>query len=214
MHDSVSPEVSTQYAMGEHGGPDPNDLHLDMSGGLDSYWNKKVRTILVDKMRLLQQEDELPERSDEYVEELVRDRATRIALVWKRSQSRKTATGELETADDVERRIIKHKDRQLIIARHTTRRRNVSRCRHGCAAALLIDTEIRTAPKGVGAYDQAQRGQPDVGPHQLEVVERGCQQVGCRWHEFRREFNGGRGNRLPREELSLATRYKRISGYD
>jgi hypothetical protein len=28
MHDSVSPEVSTQYAMGEHGGPDLNDLHF------------------------------------------------------------------------------------------------------------------------------------------------------------------------------------------
>jgi hypothetical protein len=71
MHDSVSPEVATQYAMGEEDGPDPNDLHLDMNGGPDSDWNKKVRSILVNNLQLMQEEDELPERSNEYVEELV-----------------------------------------------------------------------------------------------------------------------------------------------
>lgn len=115
-----------QYAQGEGDGPDADDLHLDMSGALDSKWNNAACTILVAKLQAMQVERRLPERSNEYLENLVEDRFKRLFPVWKGAQTQQTATGKWETPEDVERRMVKKKEQQLRNARHSTRCRSVS----------------------------------------------------------------------------------------
>jgi hypothetical protein len=128
MYNTVPPEIVEAYNKGEGNAPDPNKLQLDMIGGPDSQWNKTVLGLLLEKFKDARETEnwQLPDRSDKYLADLIRERYKRVATIWKNSQRRKTTTGELETWDQVEQRLIGWKDAQLVTNRHATRRRNVS----------------------------------------------------------------------------------------
>lgn len=132
LHQSVAPQIADSYSKGEGEGPDENDLRIDMMGALDSEWNKKVLKILLAKLKDTREEEEwlLPNRSDDYLAALIKDRMKRAMRMWAASQCKTNQSGELETWDDVEKRLIAQKDAQLVTNRHATRRRNVSRQSH------------------------------------------------------------------------------------
>jgi hypothetical protein len=121
-----------QYIQEDEGGPNKDDLHIDMRGKISSKWNKRVIHILVDaareNMSLGDAWSELPVRSDAYIEEIVHDRLERARTVWRDAQPRILETGEVEDVVDIEKRMIEKKEEKEKIGRATTRRRSVSFC--------------------------------------------------------------------------------------
>lgn len=132
---SIAPAIVQAYNSGDGDGPDPANLQLDMRAGPDSQWNQQALKILLDKLKDARTAENwpLPDRSDKYLADLIRERFKRAATVWQSSQRRKTISGELETWDEVEQRLIARKDGQLVTNRHATRRRNVRMVAHGRA---------------------------------------------------------------------------------
>jgi hypothetical protein len=97
LHQSVAPQIADAYSKGEEEGPDENDLHIDMMGTLDLEWNKKVLEILLAKLKDARKEDEwsLPNRSDDYLGALIKDRMKRAMRMWAASQRKTNQSGEL-----------------------------------------------------------------------------------------------------------------------
>ena len=128
MYNSASPAIIQAYNDGDGNGPDPDHLQLDMAGGAESQWNKEALGILLEKFKETRRAERwpLPDRSDSYLADLIRERYKRAAAVWQNSQRRKTSSGTLETWEQVEKRLVAKKDLQLVINRHGTRRRSVS----------------------------------------------------------------------------------------
>ena len=124
---SAPPEGTSAYESGEGDGPDADDLHIDMMGGLNSEWNKRVLEILLAKLKDVREEEKwsLPNRSDKYLAELIRDRLKKAIRTWVGSQRRTTNSGGLETWDQVEQRLVAQREAQLSATRHATRRRNL-----------------------------------------------------------------------------------------
>jgi hypothetical protein len=127
LHDCVTAEIARAYDNGGDG-PDENDLHLDMAGGINSTWNEDVRAILLAKLKDARREEgwSLPRRSDWYLTDLIKERFSRVVRVWQTCQRRTKKSGELESWDEVEQRVVAQKEAELLIKRHTTRRRNAS----------------------------------------------------------------------------------------
>jgi len=132
LHQSVTPQTADAYSKGEGEGPDENDLHIDMMGALNSEWNKKVLEILLAKLKDARKEEKwsLPNRSDDYLAALIKDRMKRAMRKWTASQRKTNQSGGLETWNEVEQRLVAQKEAQLVATRHATRRRNVSRQSH------------------------------------------------------------------------------------
>jgi len=132
LHDSVLPETARAYANDVGDGPKEADLHIDMTGGANSRWNKRVTEILLSKLKDSREEDQwqLPHHSDAYLEELIKERLKRIMKVWAASQCRQKLSGEVESWDEVKQRLIAQKEAQLLVNRHATRHRAVSRLLH------------------------------------------------------------------------------------
>ena len=129
MYNSAPPAIIQAYNDGDGNGPDPDDLQLDMTGGAESQWNKAALGILLEKFKETRRAERwpLPDRSDSYLADLIRERYKRAAAVWKNSQRRTTSSGRLETWEQVENRLVAKKDIQLATNRHGTRRRSVSK---------------------------------------------------------------------------------------
>ena len=130
LHEVPSGKELCQYIQEDDGGPNKDDLHIDMRGKISSKWNKRVIHILVDATRqniqLGEAWSELPERSDAYIEEIIQDQLEHARTVWRDAQPRILDTGDVENLDDVEKRMIDKKEAREKIGRATTRRRSVS----------------------------------------------------------------------------------------
>jgi hypothetical protein len=130
LHEVPSGKDLRQFIQEDDGGPNNDDLRIDMRGKISSKWNKRVIQILVDaareNMSLGEAWSELPERSNAYMEDIVQDQLERARTVWRDAQPRMLETGEVETLDDVEKRMIERKEVKEKLGRATTRRRSVS----------------------------------------------------------------------------------------
>jgi hypothetical protein len=100
-----------------------------MDGAMRSEWNKRalelMRLDFNEKLKNFQDSDEIPFRSQQYIDEMLQKRFQRLVTVWKNRQRHMTSNGAVESHEDVEKRMIAEKDVQLKAARHTTRRINV-----------------------------------------------------------------------------------------
>lgn len=116
-----------QFAADPAEGPNLADLHFDVKAGMRSEWNKKALQMMVIAFcKLLQEEyEDVPDRSVQYFEELIRERFQRLAGIWKNAQPQTTSAGEVESHEAVERRMMDDKEIELKARRHTTRRINV-----------------------------------------------------------------------------------------
>ena len=128
LYHSILPETARAYASGDGDGPDMNALRINMIGGVNSRWNQKVLDILLVKLKDVREKDQwsLPNRSDMYLADLIKDRLKRAVKVWAKSQRKTNNAGTLESWDDVEQRLVAEKEGQLLLNRHATQRRNVS----------------------------------------------------------------------------------------
>jgi len=98
-----------------------------MAKGMQSQWNKTALQLM--HVRLLEELEEdyedVPERSEQYFAQLIQERFQRLVVVWKNAQPRLTTSGDKETYEAVETRMIEDKEIELKSCRHTTRRINV-----------------------------------------------------------------------------------------
>lgn len=128
-HIPASMEALQQFATDPDDGPDLKDLHFDMDGAMQSEWNKRalqlMRLDFNEKLKNFEDFDEIPFRSQQYIDEMLQKRFQRLVTVWKKGQRHMTSNGVMEDHEDVEKRMIADKDVQLKEARHTTRRINV-----------------------------------------------------------------------------------------
>jgi hypothetical protein len=104
LYHSILPETACAYASGDGDGPDMNDLRIDMIGGVNSRWNQKVLNILLVKLKDVREKDQwsLPNRSDRYLADLIKDHLKCAVKVWAKSQCKTNNAGILESWDDVE----------------------------------------------------------------------------------------------------------------
>jgi hypothetical protein len=124
-HHAADPDKVQGHNQGWGPGPDDNDIRFDMNGGLKSEWNNAVFRLLLNRSLELKKDDNLPERSEAYIKDLIEERFKRLRILWKACQPRATDSGKPETRDELEDRINHKKDAELKNARHATRRRNV-----------------------------------------------------------------------------------------
>jgi len=136
-HEPPSHEEILSFQRGQGEGPNHDDLRIDMKGTRSSKWNDVVVDILLEK--LLQKKvdpefwEDMPERSDAYFEDLILAKLTRARTMWRSAQPHLNEEGELESIDEVERRMITTKEVRDIAGRAYTRRKTVGGCGFGCS---------------------------------------------------------------------------------
>lgn len=130
MHKVPAPNDITQYRLEGIGGPKPDVLCVDMRGKISSNWNDTVADLLLDSIRKRKCEqtawEELPERSEAYIRELVMGHLERGRMIWKDAQPKTKENGDIEGLDEVEQRMNEEKEERGKINRAYTRRRAVS----------------------------------------------------------------------------------------
>jgi hypothetical protein len=158
MHEPPSKEEIHSFNRGEGEGPHPDNLHIDMKGNIGSQWNNAVVDILLEKLLEKKADREywgdMPEKSDMYFEDLILQKLTRARTSWRNAQPHLNEEGELESIDEVEKRMITTKEERDRAGRVYTRRMSV----RGCALPistlatpiLIIDVEIHSSGKYTG----------------------------------------------------------------
>ena len=152
MHEPPSNEDINRFER-EGEGPNPDDLHIDIKGIISSKWNNAVIDILLEKLLQKKADPEywgdMPEKSDMYFEDLILQKLTRARSSWRNAQPHLNEEGELESIDEVEKRMITTKEERDRAGRVYTRRMTV-----GCCAfvgpTLIIDLEVRSSGKYTG----------------------------------------------------------------
>ncbi|KAF8592245.1 hypothetical protein K439DRAFT_1324844, partial [Ramaria rubella] len=107
-------------------GPNLDELHLDMKGSLTSEWNVKVISLLVECLEAKHLEFDLPERSQAYKIDLIKEKIKCLRVVWKDFQPKTTDTGEQESPKALETRLLTKHVMAGQEARQSTRQWNVS----------------------------------------------------------------------------------------
>ena len=154
LHEPPTHEKIHRFKRGEGEGPNPDDLHIDMKGSISSEWNNAVVDILLEKLLEKKADPEywgdMPGKSDMYFEDLILQKLTRARSSWRNAQPHLNEEGELESIDEVEKRMITTKEERDRAGRVYTRRMTVG----GCALAvptLIFDLlEIRLSEKYTG----------------------------------------------------------------
>ena len=112
LHDCPPLKVIHAYAKGHRGGPDEDDLQLDMRGKKPSRWNKRVAQILLDKLLLTKSDSwaDLPERFEAYFLNMITEKIDHARGYWRKAQLKIKDDGEAETLQEMEDRMIISKD--------------------------------------------------------------------------------------------------------
>ncbi|KAG1773674.1 hypothetical protein EV702DRAFT_929487, partial [Suillus placidus] len=106
-------------------GPDAKNLAFDLTHGSSTPWNTRILDILVEQLQRRNAEEQWPmRRSNGYYKAILEDRYKRLRTTWRAAQPKVMAKGILETAAEVEERLITKRDKSLKSVRQTTRRRN------------------------------------------------------------------------------------------
>lgn len=95
-----------------------------MRGKINSAWNQAVIEILLAEVKKEDFEG-LPDRSDAYLADKIEGKLERVRTVWRTAQPRVTETGDVETIEEVEKRMVDTKETRDKVVRANTRRKNV-----------------------------------------------------------------------------------------
>jgi hypothetical protein len=125
-HRPVTQAELEAFFANEGQGPNLQDLHFDMIGGLASDWNKRAFYLLTEQFcRELNNRKDVPTRSKAYVYKLISDQFTRLATIWKTGQCKVFDDDTWETNEELEERWTRRKDAQTHASRHAVRRFSV-----------------------------------------------------------------------------------------
>jgi hypothetical protein len=129
LHEPPESAALRLYMREEKGGPDPDDLRIDMRHKISSAWNQKVVEILLEavlKERATGEDwEDLPNRSDDYFTDIIVDQVKRARTLWRNAQAKVLESGDIESVVEVEKRIVEAKQADQKTKRATMRRLNV-----------------------------------------------------------------------------------------
>jgi len=126
VHQPANRDDVYSYEYEDGPGPDSKNLAFDLANGSKTPWNARILDMLLNELQKRCKEEDWPlRRSDAYCREILEDRYKRLRTAWRAAQPKVTAKGALETAEEVEERLIAKRNETLRSIRQTTRRRNV-----------------------------------------------------------------------------------------
>ncbi|KAG1868932.1 hypothetical protein DFJ58DRAFT_623413, partial [Suillus subalutaceus] len=106
-------------------GPNTQNPAFDLKHRSNTPWNAKILDILLEELKKRTIEEEwLFRRLDGYYKVILEDRYKWLWTVWRAAQPKVTAKGGLETAAEVEERLIAKRDENLKSVCQTTCRQN------------------------------------------------------------------------------------------
>ena len=100
-----------------------------MRGKISSKWNEAVASLLLERVHERKGDtawNELPERSDMYILELVIAQLERAKTGWRDARPKTKEDGGIEDLDEVEQRMNGERQERGTMVRASTRRRTVS----------------------------------------------------------------------------------------
>ncbi|KAG1859693.1 hypothetical protein F4604DRAFT_1539192, partial [Suillus subluteus] len=114
VHQPADHEDVYSYEYEDGPGPNTQNLAFDLKHRSNTPWNAKILDILLEELKKRTVEEEWPfRRSDGYYKAILEDRYKRLRTVWRAAQPKVTAKGGLETAAEVEERLIAKRDESL-----------------------------------------------------------------------------------------------------
>lgn len=129
LHEPPDHSALRLYAQDGRGGPNPDDLRIDMRNKISSEWNVKVLDILLAAVLKNAKTGEawegLPNRSNDYFMEIIQDQMERARTIWRNAQPKRLESGEIESLIEVEKRMVETRDSSAKTKRANTRRINV-----------------------------------------------------------------------------------------
>lgn len=129
LHEPPEPAALRRYIQEEKGGPDLDDLRIDMRHKISSTWNQKVLEILLEavlKEKATGEDwEDLPDRSDDYYMDIILDQMKRARTMWRNAQPKVLESGDVESLAEVEKRMVESKEVDQKRKRATMRRLSV-----------------------------------------------------------------------------------------
>ncbi|KAG1726499.1 uncharacterized protein EDB91DRAFT_1086736 [Suillus paluster] len=114
VHQPADREDVYSYKYEDGPGPNTQNLAFDLKHGFNTPWNAKILDILLEELKKRSVEEEWPfRRSDGYYKAILKDRYKQLQMVWRAAQPKVTAKGSLETAAEVEERLIAKRGENL-----------------------------------------------------------------------------------------------------
>ncbi|KAG1720019.1 hypothetical protein EDB19DRAFT_1836269 [Suillus lakei] len=114
MHQPAIHEDVYSYEYEDGPGPDTQNLAFDLAHGSSTPWNAKILSMLIKELQRRGTEEQWPfQRSDSYYKAILDDRYKQLRMAWRAAQPKVTAKCILETAAEVEDRLITKRDENL-----------------------------------------------------------------------------------------------------
>ncbi|KAG1725153.1 uncharacterized protein EDB91DRAFT_1254889 [Suillus paluster] len=125
MHQPAIREDVYSYEYEDGPGPDTQNLAFNLTHGSNTPWNARILDMLLKELQRRNVEEQWPfQRSDGYYKVILEDRYKRLWTAWRAAQPKVTAKGILETAAEVEERLITKRGKNLKSVCQTTCQRN------------------------------------------------------------------------------------------
>lgn len=131
LHVPPQPEIIAQYTqLGQDGGPDKENLQIDMRGKISSTWNQRVIEILVEAATEFRNNNDefkkLPVRPPQYMQKLFKNQIERAKTAFTIGQQQFKTNGEVESLEEVEQRNLDRREKVAKDMRVNARRSSVS----------------------------------------------------------------------------------------
>jgi hypothetical protein len=126
LHVTVSSEAISCFTQGLGTGPDPLELHWDMTTTHNSKWNQRVIDILCSQYTCTFETNQLATRSPQSIKNDITKKFNQCRSSWRRAQPRVLDDGTRETMKDVGDRLVDQTNERLRVTRVLTRRATVS----------------------------------------------------------------------------------------
>jgi hypothetical protein len=127
LHVTASHEAISSFMHEAGTGPDPLELHWDMTTTHNSKWNQKVIDILCSQYTSMFEKNQWASRSRQSIIRDITKKFNQCRNSWRKAQPRMLNDGTRETMREVENRLVDQTNERLRLTRVLTRRATVSR---------------------------------------------------------------------------------------
>ncbi|KAG1851069.1 hypothetical protein DFJ58DRAFT_729049 [Suillus subalutaceus] len=149
LHVSASSEAISCFTHGLGMGPDPLELHWDMTTTHNSKWNQRVIDILCSQYTCTFETNQLASRSPQSIKNDITKKFNQCRNSWRKAQPRVLSDGTCETMQEVGDRLVDQTNKRLRVTRVLTHRATKFETCKKITSALLSDRIV------TGKDDQA-----------------------------------------------------------
>ncbi|KAG1756940.1 hypothetical protein EDD22DRAFT_737882, partial [Suillus occidentalis] len=139
LHVTASHEAISSFMHEAGTGPDPLELHWDMTTTHNSKWNQKVIDILCSQYTSMFEKNQWASRSHQSIIHDITKKFNQCHNSWRKAQPRMLNNGTRETMREVEDRLMDQTNERLRLTRVLTRRATKFETRKKVTSALLSD---------------------------------------------------------------------------